>query len=211
MPRKPWEITFVAEPAEVAALRRIMRLHLGIWGLQDVSDEAELCVSELASNVITHVGAGTPATLAVAMQGTHLRIEMHDPDTRALPILQDAGADSEGGRGMALIDAVADRWGVQIDAGRKVAWCELVAELASPAGQVSGGGAMRAEVLLGLYTGMQLPRDLSRSRLSMTIAEEAVIDIVTDLLHWLRVQGFDPDEAIDRAQRHFDAQVDGAA
>lgn len=69
MSRKPWDLAFTAEPREVAALRRIMRLHLGIWGLQEVIDEAQLCMSELVSNVITHVGPGTPATLAVSMNG----------------------------------------------------------------------------------------------------------------------------------------------
>jgi hypothetical protein len=56
MSRKPWDLAFTAEPEEVAALRRIMRLHLGVWGLHEVTDEAQLCVSELVSNVITHVG-----------------------------------------------------------------------------------------------------------------------------------------------------------
>jgi len=109
MPRKPWDLAFTAEPAEVAALRRVMRLHLGIWGLHGTVDQAQLCVSELVTNVITHAGHGTPAMLAVSMSGTYLRIEVHDPDTRALPTLLDADSESEGGRGMALVDAVADR------------------------------------------------------------------------------------------------------
>lgn len=125
MTRKPWDLDFTAEPTEVAALRRIMRLHLGLWGLQEVVEDAQLCVSELVSNVIKHVGPGTPATLAVSMNGVHLRIEIHDPDTRALPVLLDAIADSEAGRGMALVDAVAERWGVLLLADQKVTWCEL--------------------------------------------------------------------------------------
>ena len=32
MSRKPWDLAFTAVPEEVAALRRIVRLHLGIWG-----------------------------------------------------------------------------------------------------------------------------------------------------------------------------------
>ena len=145
MTRKPWDLAFTAEPTEVAALRRAMRMHLGIWGLHEVSDEAQLCVSELASNVITHVGWGTPATLAVSMNGMHLRIEVHDPDTRALPTLLDADIDSEGGRGMALVDAVAARWGVQLRPDRKVTWCELATGLTSPNGHVDGPGVQRAE------------------------------------------------------------------
>jgi anti-sigma regulatory factor (Ser/Thr protein kinase) len=163
MSRKPWELAFTAEPPEVAALRRIMRLHLGLWGLQDLSDEAQLCVSELASNVITHVGSGTPATLAVSMNGTYLRLEIHDPDVCALPTLLDAGPDLEGGRGMALVDAVADRWGVHRGHDRKITWCELATRLTSPHGHVENPGVMRAEALLRLYATVQVLADRAQA------------------------------------------------
>ncbi|KAA0930397.1 ATP-binding protein [Streptomyces apricus] len=123
--RKPWDLPFVAEPEEVAGLRRVLRSHLELWGLHDVTDAAQLCASELVSNVIRHVGVGTPTTLAVSMNGTRLRIEVHDPDTRALPTLLAADPDSEAGRGMALVNHLADLWGVQLLADVKVTWCEL--------------------------------------------------------------------------------------
>ncbi|MFJ7296865.1 ATP-binding protein [Streptomyces collinus] len=205
MPRKPWDIAFTAEPAEVAALRRILRLHLGIWGLQHLVDGAQLCVSELVSNVITHVGPGTPATLSVSMKGTHLRIEVHDPDTRALPTLRDASTESEEGRGMALVDAVADRWGVLLHPDRKVTWCELATKLTSPHGHVEAPGVMRAEALLGLYAAAQLPCGTNAGRLSMSMAQEAVIDVLTDFLHWLRAHGCDADDVLDCAQTQFEA------
>ncbi|WP_324606348.1 ATP-binding protein [Streptomyces cellulosae] len=162
--RKAWNLDFTAEPEEVAALRRIMRLHLGVWGLSDVTDAAQLCVSELVSNIITHVGVGTPATLAVSMNGAHLRIEVHDPDTRALPTLLDANVDSESGRGMALISAIAVRWGVQLHPDRKVTWCELATGLTAPNGPLGGLSVSRAEALLGLCAGTQLPGDFEAGR-----------------------------------------------
>ncbi|AZP18115.1 ATP-binding protein [Streptomyces aquilus] len=207
MSRKPWDLAFMAEPEEVGALRRIMRLHLGIWGLHDISDEAQLCVSELVSNVITHVGLGTPTTLAVSMNGTHLRIEIHDPDTRALPTLMDAEAGSETGRGMALVDAVADRWGVLLRADRKVTWCELDTGLTSPSGHVDGAGVTRAEALLSLYAAAKRPRAENSSRLGRATAEEVVIDAITDFLHWLSAHGCDVDEVLDRAQTHFEGET----
>ncbi|CAM5438159.1 ATP-binding protein [Streptomyces aurantiogriseus] len=209
MSRKPWDLAFTAEPTEVAALRRVMRLHLGIWGLHEIADEAQLCVSELVSNVITHVGPGTPATLAVSMNGVHLRIEVHDPDTRALPTLLDASVDSEGGRGMALVDAVAERWGVELSPDRKVTWCELATGLASPDGHVEGSGVRRAEALLELCTGAKPPRRAGAGRLGRAVAEESVITVITDFLHWLRVHGCDVEDALDRAQTRYDAQLDG--
>ncbi|WP_425247258.1 ATP-binding protein [Streptomyces sp. NEAU-NA10] len=207
MSRKPWDLAFTAEPTEVAALRRVMRLHLGIWGLHQIADEAQLCVSELVSNVITHVGPGTPATLAVSMNGTYLRIEVHDPDTHALPTLVAVDAESEGGRGMALVDALADRWGVQLGADRKVTWCELATALTSPTGHIGSPGVMRAERLLGLYAATKPPSGTSSGSLSTALAEEAVIDAITDFLHWLRAHGCDVDEVLDRAQMHFEAEA----
>ncbi|MFF3610285.1 ATP-binding protein [Streptomyces sp. NPDC002580] len=207
VPRKPWVIPFVAESREVPALRRIMRLRLGLWGLYEVSEAAQLCVTELVSNVITHVGSGTPATLAVSMNGTHLRIEVHDPDARALPTLVEAAADSEGGRGMALVDAVADRWGVLLHPDRKVTWCELSTRLRSSHGHSGGARVARAGALLGFYGAAQPSRAMASSTLSVAVAEEAAIDVIADLLHWLQAHGRDVDEALDRAQMHLEAAM----
>ncbi|MBB6075902.1 ATP-binding protein [Streptomyces paradoxus] len=205
--RKPWDIAFTAEPAEVAALRRILRLHLGAWGLQHVVDEAQLCVSELVSNVITHVGPGTPATLAVSMRGRHLRIEVHDTDTHALPTLRDASMESEEGRGMALVDAVADRWGVLLCPDRKVTWCELTTRLTTADGHVEPLSLMRAEALLRHYVAAAEPgHRAGASRLTSTVAEETVIAAITDLLHWFRAHGRDADDVLDRAQMRFGAE-----
>lgn len=207
MSRKPWDLDFTAEPEEVAALRRIMRLHLGVWGLREVTDAAQLCVSELVSNIITHVGEGTPATLGVSMNGTRLRIEMYDPDTRVLPTLVETGSDSETGRGMAIVDAIADRWGVLLHADRKVTWCELATGLDMPNRHVDGAGVARAEVLLGLGEATGLFCEAGLNRLSRTLAAEAASDVIVDLLHWLRAHGCDEEEVLDRAQIRFEAQI----
>jgi anti-sigma regulatory factor (Ser/Thr protein kinase) len=184
-PRKAWELPFLAVPEEVAALRRVLRIHLRIWGLQELTLAVQLCVSELVSNVITHVGTGTPTTLAVSMNGTRLRIEVHDPDTRALPTLVDATDDAEAGRGMALVTATTDSWGVQLLADRKVTWCEF------PTGLNALDGCSSHRV----------------SRLRFVATEAAAIDAISDLLYWLQVHGHDPDEALDRAQMRFEAEL----
>ncbi|MEU9183124.1 ATP-binding protein [Streptomyces sp. NPDC048484] len=209
MVRKPWDLAFLADPEEVSSLRRIVRMNLGLWGLHRIADSAELCVSELVSNVVTHVGAGTPTTLALAMNGTFVRIEVHDTDTRALPTLVGASADAESGRGMMLVGAVAERWGVQLRSDHKVTWCELATDLPSPHGHSGGTRVTRAEAMLGLYGAARLPRTAATedSLLSVAVAEEAAIDVIADLLHWLRAHGCDPDEALDRAQTHFEAET----
>ncbi|MFF3322083.1 ATP-binding protein [Streptomyces sp. NPDC002889] len=204
VPRKAWELPFLAEAAELAGLRRVMRLHLKCWGLSSLVDAAQLCVTELVANVIRHVGTDTPTTLAVSMNGTHLRIEVHDPDTRPLPTLISAQVDDESGRGMALVEATADRWGVILRADSKVTWCELSTGLTSPNGHVSSPAIARAEALLGLYGAARLSRS-GTTRLNLTFAEEAAIDVMADLLQWLQAHGCDPDEALGQAQLHADA------
>ncbi|MFI9825445.1 ATP-binding protein [Streptomyces sp. NPDC052013] len=207
MRRKPWDLAFTAEPKEVAGLRRVVRLHLGLWGLHGIVDQAQLCVSELVSNVITHVGSGTPATLAVSMNGVRLRIEVRDPDTRALPTLLEANVDSEGGRGMALVDALAERWGVELGRDHKITWCELATGLASPGGHVEVPGVGRAEALLELWTDAQPPCRSGVGRAGRAVAEESVITVITDFLHWLRVHGCGVEEALDRAQTRYEAEL----
>ncbi|MFJ3692515.1 ATP-binding protein [Streptomyces sp. NPDC090052] len=205
--RKSWELVFLAEPEEVAGLRHVMRLHLGQWGLQGQIEAAQLCVSELTANVIRHVGPGTPTTLAVSMNCTYLRIEVHDPDTRALPTLISASEDSEAGRGLTLVDAMADRWGVQLRTDRKVTWCELATGLAAANGHSGGAGVARAEAMLALYGATRLPRSVPSTLLSVAVAEVTAIEVIADFLHWLRAHGCDPDEGLDRAQRRFEAEL----
>lgn len=208
-PRKPWSLAFVAVPEEAAALRRLMRIHLGLWGLPEVVEDAQLCVTELLANVITHVGLGTPTTLAVSMNGPHLRIEIQDPDTRALPTLLQPGIDSEGGRGMALVAATAVRWGVELRGDRKATWCELAAEPYLRISLHDSPRLSRAERLLGLYgaEGMSGGTTAGLHRLSLARVEAAAIDIITDLLHWLHTHGRDADDLLDRAQTHFEAEA----
>lgn len=147
--RKPWELPFVAEPSEIAGLRRVLKLHLTLWGLPDLIETAQICVTELVSNVIKHVGAGVPAKLAVSMSGTYLRIELHDPDRRALPTLLNAGCEAETGRGVALVDAVTDRWGAILRADSKVVWCELATDLTGPNGHTDSPQVAHAESTSG--------------------------------------------------------------
>ncbi|MER6673152.1 ATP-binding protein [Streptomyces sp. NPDC000983] len=210
MSRRPWELAFAAEPHEVAALRRVLRLHLGIWGLHGTLDAAQLCMTELVTNVITHTGHGTPATLAVSMSGTYLRIEVHDPDTRALPTLLDAAPEAECGRGMALVNAVADRWGVLLRPDRKITWCELATGLSASTGHVDTPGVSRADMLLRAHAEANHPPRTRSNRLDSRVEEGAVVKAIADLLHWLRAHGHDVDDVLDRAQTHFEAEAGGA-
>ncbi|WP_019072849.1 ATP-binding protein [Streptomyces hokutonensis] len=112
-----FELRLLATPKAVPELRHHLRHH---------TYEVRLCATELVTNVIDHVGEGTPVTVRVLdADDGHTRVEVTDPDPRALPVLLRAGATDEHGRGMALLDALTQRWGVEQGADRKTVWCEL--------------------------------------------------------------------------------------
>ncbi|MEV7341550.1 ATP-binding protein [Streptomyces sp. NPDC093544] len=115
------ELDLLALPKVVPDLRRAVRQHLGA-----PCSDVQLCATELVANVIRHVGEGTPVRLRVTRaDGDRIRVEVTDPDPRALPVLLCATGDDESGRGLALLDAVALRWGVEQGAVGKTVWCEL--------------------------------------------------------------------------------------
>lgn len=207
-PGERWELAFVAQPEQVAVVRRHVRALLDGWGLPELTDAAELCVSELVSNVVTHVGRGAPVSVGVSVAGGRLRIEVRDPDTRALPTLVEASAGAETGRGMALVDALAERWGVGMDPDGKVTWCEL--EGGVPSAE-PGHDACAALIAHTLHCHSHGPffRSPKRSRLGATVAEADVIEVIAGLLQWLRAHGHDADEVLDRAQTRFEAQLNG--
>ncbi|MFF7766318.1 ATP-binding protein [Streptomyces massasporeus] len=114
-------------------MRRALRAH-GI--------DVQLCASELVTNVIRHVGEGVPVTVRVwPEEGGRVRLGVTDPDPRALPVLvAAAGAEAESGRGLALLDALAVRWGVEQEAGHKTVWCELFTDAEAVAEAVAVTG-----------------------------------------------------------------------
>ncbi|MFF4400325.1 ATP-binding protein [Streptomyces sp. NPDC001480] len=118
----PLDLELLAVPEAMAGLRRTVRRHLDV-----PCGDVQLCVTELVANVIRHVGEGTPVRVRVARtdDGGSVRVEVTDPDARALPVLVRAADDEEEGRGLALLDAVASRWGVEQGSAGKTVWCEL--------------------------------------------------------------------------------------
>jgi anti-sigma regulatory factor (Ser/Thr protein kinase) len=88
-------------------------------------DTAVLLATELLSNALKHARHGSEplsVRLEVHCTGHHLSIAVSDPDPE-LPVARDADDDAEDGRGLALLQALATRWGaLPITAGKTV-WC----------------------------------------------------------------------------------------
>ncbi|MFE2282125.1 ATP-binding protein [Streptomyces sp. NPDC059454] len=95
-----------------ARLARLLAIEqLRTWGLS--SHPAELIVAELAANAVTHGRvSGRDFRLLLYVIGDALRIEVTDTRGDRLPCPQHSADDAEAGRGLLLVDALADRWGV---------------------------------------------------------------------------------------------------
>ncbi|AWZ05661.1 MULTISPECIES: ATP-binding protein [unclassified Streptomyces] len=127
-------IRLLATPGAVPLARHAVREHLG----PGASADTELCVSELLTNALAHLGPGTPVTLRITGRAARTRVELTDPDPRE-PVLRQAADTEECGRGLALLAAVALEWGVRPEgAGGKTVWCELELDPGhSPTGRVA--------------------------------------------------------------------------
>ncbi|MEU2505492.1 ATP-binding protein [Streptomyces sp. NPDC007863] len=205
MVREPWELLFLAEPREIAGLRRVVRLHLKLWGLSRQREAVQLCVSELVTQVIRHAGAGTPTTLRLAMKGTCVRVEVASPESRVPPTRPTGVPEEEGERSLAVLGGMAERHGVLVDAGREIRWCEVATDLATPHGHSGGSRVTRAETLIVLYGAVALPHAVNASRLTVVKVKGAVIEAMVDLMRWADAHGYDADDILDVAQARFEA------
>ncbi len=95
---------------------------LGRAAPRHLEEDAELLVSELVANSVLHTSSDPE--LVVYLTGHSLRVEVRDGDPRP-PLLLDLGTTASTGRGMALLDRVASRWGVDELRGGKSVWFEL--------------------------------------------------------------------------------------
>jgi anti-sigma regulatory factor (Ser/Thr protein kinase) len=116
--------------------RAFLRGALETWRLDGFGDVTELLVTELVANVVMHVGA--PMTLRVSRAPERVRVEIDDPSAE-LPKVQHPGAADEHGRGVLLVDRLADEWGAEAwpDGSGKTVWFEL--DVSTATSEVHGG------------------------------------------------------------------------
>lgn len=196
-------LPFEAAPAEVRLLRRAAVRQLECWGMVMAADETELLVTELATNVVKHVGEGVSAALILERRGGRLRLEVHDQSPVA-PVVKTAGCGDESGRGLRLLAAMAVDWGTVLSAAGKAVWCEIPLTDARRCRRVE-----RAVEVLENYEKVECTLGQNGRWREVSLVESAV-ELIADLLHWTTVGGHDPDDILDRAQMRYEA-VSGAA
>ncbi|MEU3690867.1 ATP-binding protein [Streptomyces narbonensis] len=143
-PSRYYAVELHALPSRIGQVRRIVSAHLRQWHLDALVDHAVLGVTELLTNVHRHAQPDKRCTVEIELLLDRLTVSVRDHDPRipqATPLddvdYGDGSEDFEGlatsGRGLAIVGAVSDSWGVRPcgDDG-KVVWFTLSAPPSAP-------------------------------------------------------------------------------
>ena len=114
----------LAEATSAGAARRFVSTTLVSWGVAKTTDMVTLLVSELVTNSLLH--ARSVMDVAVEMNDETVRVTVEDRSP-AMPVLLELDDSTLTGRGLTLVDAYADRWGVEPHAAGKAVWFEIPA------------------------------------------------------------------------------------
>lgn len=121
---------FPCEPSTAELGRELVRDVLGVWRLDALAERAALIVTELVANAVRHAPCGEIRLIIGRLSATRVRVAVVDGQPSRLPALRRADDDDESGRGLLLIDAVADCWGYDLHGScrrprAKEVWAEL--------------------------------------------------------------------------------------
>ncbi|WP_171074212.1 ATP-binding protein [Nonomuraea basaltis] len=106
-------------PAGVSEARSLVRAELTGWGMEKLIDDCLLIVSELVTNAVQHGGSA----YALRLEGREDQLygEVFDPGDGE-PRRCSPGVDDLSGRGLQIVAAIADDWGVTAADGGKIVW-----------------------------------------------------------------------------------------
>ncbi|MFG2885885.1 ATP-binding protein [Streptomyces sp. NPDC048297] len=108
----------------VPGARQQVRKALANWGITgELADPVLLLANELVTNAVTHCRVScAQVEVRLTLREAHLVLEVSDPDRDRLPRLRDSAPDEEGGRGLALVAALAEAWGSRQEPYTKCVW-----------------------------------------------------------------------------------------
>lgn len=116
-----------AVDAVPAARRQVVSLarDLGLPLSDQTLETVELLAGEVIANAVLYTDA--PCDVSVTRADERLRVEVTDTDA-SLPSTVEAGPNAESGRGLLLVNALADAWGTQPEPPGKTTWFEVMPE-----------------------------------------------------------------------------------
>ncbi|MFE1288328.1 ATP-binding protein [Streptomyces sp. NPDC058751] len=112
-----------ADLRAVPEARRALREHLRHWGKQGSAETAELLTSELVTNALVHTDDDAVLTATIGPCG--LRVEVRDFVGSGPRMCVPDADDGTHGRGLVLVQSLADAWGVRSHGVGKAVWFEL--------------------------------------------------------------------------------------
>ena len=127
--------TLPPRPMSVRSAREFVRSTLLGWGLEAVVDTAQLVASELVTNAIRHA-TGLVGLRLLRSQAVVCEVTDGSPSS---PLLRTPDVFDTSGRGVQLVNMLAQRWGTRTVPGGKIVWCELPVPL--PQGSAMPGRA----------------------------------------------------------------------
>ncbi|MBR7671795.1 ATP-binding protein [Streptomyces daliensis] len=111
-----------------------MREQLVEWNVEsELVDNAELVVSELATNAIVHTEGGRISVVTARGDG-QVMVSVTDTGPHRCVRRRDAGPDEESGRGLHVVHVLANRWGTRLVGGGTCVWVHLRAASAEGTG-----------------------------------------------------------------------------
>lgn len=125
-PSRHCAVELQALPSRIGQVRRIVSAQLRYWHLDSLIDQAALGVTELLTNVHRHAEPDKTCTVEIELLLDVLTVSVRDRDPRA-PEVREADSFETCGRGLALVEAVSDSWGVRPEGRGKVVWFTLPA------------------------------------------------------------------------------------
>ncbi|HEU5151809.1 MAG TPA: ATP-binding protein [Iamia sp.] len=117
-------VALAANVEAAAQARHVVRDLLRQGHRPDLEDTACLLTSELVANAVVHAGAGVE--LVVDLDRARLAVEVIDASSEA-PAPVEAQALATSGRGLAMVEHLADAWGVTPVVPGKSVWFSLTA------------------------------------------------------------------------------------
>ena len=115
---------FEGDLGSPAQARALVRQALAAWDCDDLDDVASLLTTEVVANAVRY--AADQIALRVSLDDDVVRVEVHDTNP-VLPEGRRVARGATSGRGLQVVEALAQRWGAHRQGTGKIVWFEIAA------------------------------------------------------------------------------------